>query len=87
MEVIPTDERVKDYHLLGISRRGVDDCLPTLDVGDAFEHIATPALVPSQTNGEAQEHPPEDQDARQNLVDILSGHTVLLKLSENGYAP
>ncbi|GJJ08203.1 hypothetical protein Clacol_002411 [Clathrus columnatus] len=85
------DERVKDYHLIGLCRRGIEDCLPNLDVGDAFEYLGPPSLTPNgvKANGHASiRAQSEEESARQNLTDILSGHNVLLKPSKSdGYAP
>lgn len=82
------DEREKDYHLISLCPRGIEDCLPNLDVGDAYEHIGVPSLVPPQTINNDAQGCSEKQAARHNLTAILSGHTVLLKPSEeDGYAP
>ncbi|KAG6819356.1 hypothetical protein H0H93_012571 [Arthromyces matolae] len=61
--------------LLGIAPTALEDCLPNLDVGDSFSHIGTPALVP-----ESEEHPTSSESAiaaRNELIDILSGYSVL----------
>ncbi|CAE6513702.1 unnamed protein product [Rhizoctonia solani] len=74
--------------LLALSAAGLDDCLPHLDVGDAFDVIGSGSLSqPSKPNPEEKENA-----ARQELVDVLSGHSVLMNIpsseeSEKGYAP
>ncbi|KAG6900226.1 hypothetical protein C0993_001295, partial [Termitomyces sp. T159_Od127] len=53
--------------LLGIAHTALRDCLPHLDVGDAF------AVLGSE-HGPVS---PEAVSAREELVDVLSGHSVL----------
>lgn len=70
--------------LIGLSQTGLQDCLPHLDVGDALSMLGKPALVPS---------PDEDSRvqnanlARDDLIDILSGHSILLSETDGGFAP
>ncbi|CAE6510921.1 unnamed protein product [Rhizoctonia solani] len=74
--------------LLAISATGLDDCLPHLDVGDAFDVIGSGSL--SQPSPQSEE---KTNTARQELVDVLSGHSVLMDIppsaesEEKGYAP
>ncbi|KAG8705352.1 hypothetical protein FRC11_009109, partial [Ceratobasidium sp. 423] len=75
--------------LLAISAAGISDCLPHLDVGDAFDVIGSGSLSqPSKSNPEEKENA-----ARQELVDVLSGHSVLMNIpsseesEDKGYAP
>ena len=65
--------------LIGLAESGLRDCLPHLDVGDAFTLLRTPALSSSGQDTPA----PVDSDesaiaARQELVDVLSGHAMLM---------
>jgi hypothetical protein len=72
--------------LLAISPAGLRDCLPHLDVGDALELIGPGSLTQPKTATKSEENV-----ARQELVDVLSGHSVLMHIPENeeekGYAP
>ena len=102
LKAYSSDQRIKDYHLIGIAPRGLKDCFPALDVGDAFDHIGVPSLTPK--SGETSTIPLKNGDTlakdeassditgpahtRQFLTDILGGHTVLFDPSkETGYAP
>ncbi|KAG6380418.1 armadillo-type protein [Boletus reticuloceps] len=90
--------------LVGLSETCLRDCLPHLDIGDAFAVLGRPALVQSSSDsnleaaGEAGEEARVGdfgQDAetspaarvRQELVDVLSGHAVLMSVDGQGYAP
>lgn len=74
-------DRDQTRTLIGLSETGVRDCVPQLDVGDAFALLGKPGLTASSST--------EDQDlqststesdisARNDLVDILGGHAVLM---------
>ncbi|KAI6116847.1 hypothetical protein EV401DRAFT_2058015 [Pisolithus croceorrhizus] len=77
--------------LIALSETCVNDCLPLLDCGDAFDTLK-PALVPSKSNKE-QTSSGEAQHVRQELVDILGGHASLMipegsdRLGGKGFAP
>ncbi|KAH0832952.1 hypothetical protein J3R83DRAFT_11927 [Lanmaoa asiatica] len=79
--------------LVGLSETCLRDCLPHLDVGDAFAVLGRPALVPSSLeDGEpAREAPSPASHVRQELVDVLGGHAVLMSadvaVDGRGYAP
>ncbi|CAE6406608.1 unnamed protein product [Rhizoctonia solani] len=74
--------------LLAVSATGIEDCLPHLDVGDAFDIIGPGSLSQPSTKKEEK-----DNAARQELIDVLSGHSVLMDIpssaesEEKGYAP
>jgi protein adenylyltransferase len=102
LKAYSSDQRIKDYHLIGIAPRGLNECLPALDVGDAFEHIGIPALIANSgevmptpltsretsTQKDASSNSVSPARTRQLLTDILAGHTVLFGTSkETGYAP
>ncbi|KIJ67103.1 hypothetical protein HYDPIDRAFT_26506 [Hydnomerulius pinastri MD-312] len=71
--------------LIGLSETYLKDCLPHLDVGDAFLSLGEPALIPSNfVDGDSGQSSPEDQRIRQELVDVLAGHTVLMSAPANG---
>lgn len=69
------EQALSKAELFGLSQRCIDDCLPDLDVGDAFEVI--------KNKGAAQSH----NVARQQLVDVLSGNVVAAKTGEKPFAP
>ncbi|TFK72950.1 UPF0061-domain-containing protein [Pluteus cervinus] len=66
--------------LIGLSETGLRDCLPHLDVGDAFSLIGAPTLANSFS--EEGDGAPSDSEgevaARRDLVDVLSGYAVLM---------
>lgn len=68
--------------LIALSQPTLDDCLPHLDVGDAFATLRT-----------TDEGSPADAvQAREDLIDILSGHAVLMSSEttddpRTGFAP
>ncbi|KAI6108204.1 hypothetical protein F5141DRAFT_1121519, partial [Pisolithus sp. B1] len=77
--------------LIALSETCVNDCLPLLDCGDAFDTLKA-ALVPSKSNKE-ETSSGEAQHVRQELVDILGGHASLMipegsdRLGGKGFAP
>ena len=86
-------ERTQERELLGVSTACVDDCFPELDIGDALDIIGKPTLI-ARSSSEPNAHVEGSQSAaRQELVDILSGHVVLASYPANdsddgaGYAP
>ena len=103
LKAYSSDYRIKNYHLIGVAPGGLKDCIPALDVGDAFEHIGVPSLVPNSggtmstpfvkgdspiENGATSGNAASPTHTRQVLTDILSGHTVLFDSSkDSGYAP
>jgi serine/tyrosine/threonine adenylyltransferase len=70
--------------LVGLSEAGVRDCVPGLDTGDALSIIGRPSLLPSEVENEPAAATPEGIAARQDLVDILSGRSMLVPFDENG---
>lgn len=89
-----SEARIQERELLGVAVTCLEDCFPNLDVGDAFEVIGTPALLP--TPEEIDHIKAKDNTAREEILDILSGHTVLASFPEEkgpnearnrGYAP
>lgn len=103
LKAYSSDNRIKDYHIIGIAPRGLKDCVPALDIGDALQHIGIPSLVPNSdetkpghlvdgnpptANNTASENPNSPTRIREVLTDILSGHTALFDPSKGkGYAP
>ncbi|KIJ12837.1 hypothetical protein PAXINDRAFT_101049 [Paxillus involutus ATCC 200175] len=78
--------------LIGLSETCLRDCLPHLDVGDAFLSLGHPTLVPSNAEEQDRQHSsPEAEGVSQELVDVLAGHAVLMSADgatgENGFAP
>lgn len=78
--------RHNDMELLGLSDTGLRDCLPHLDVGDAFEIVGKPSLLGHvDTQGEQA----EDSKAavtRKEFIDVLGGHAMLIS-SDNADVP
>jgi len=70
--------------LIGLSEAGWRDCVPGLDVGDAFSVIGKPSLLPSEGENEQTEATEEEVAARQELVDVLSGHSMVVPFDERG---
>jgi len=69
--------------LIGLSEAGLRDCVPGLDVGDAFSVIGKPSLLPSEEANESTEAAEEEIAARQELVDVLGGQTMIVPFDEN----
>jgi len=70
--------------LIGLSEAGLRDCVPGLDVGDAFSVIGKPSLLPSEEQNESTEPTEEEVFARQELVDVLSGRSMIVPFDESG---
>ncbi|KAF9466573.1 hypothetical protein BDZ94DRAFT_1280842 [Collybia nuda] len=83
--------RDQPRELIGISETGLRDCVPHLQVGDAFGTLGTPSLAStSDLEGNPVVSDSEDLvSARQEFIDILSGHHVLMSApdSEIPFAP
>ncbi len=76
------EKRDGERVLIGLAETGLRDCVPHLDVGDAFGLLGTPSLsVPSgQDAGAPNGRAADDQAiaARRELIDVLSGHATLM---------
>lgn len=80
------NEALQQRHLLALSESCVRDCLPNLDIGDAMEYLSGVA----EDHDEGVESSNQKKGARQELIDVLSGHSILMKTAEGdepGYAP
>ncbi|KJA26389.1 hypothetical protein HYPSUDRAFT_75557 [Hypholoma sublateritium FD-334 SS-4] len=66
--------------LIGLAEAGLHDCVPHLDVGDAFALLGTPGLVPESddTGGPQPSDIARVAAAREDLIDVLSGQSVLM---------
>jgi hypothetical protein len=74
------ENRDQPLELIGISETGLRDCAPHLDVGDAFQVIGAPSLS-DEFSDEGDGTPSDREDiraARQDLVQVLSGHAMLM---------
>ncbi|KAK0481467.1 hypothetical protein IW261DRAFT_1550610 [Armillaria novae-zelandiae] len=74
-------ERDQTRILIGLSETGIRDCVPQLDVGDAFTLLGKPALTASNNTEDKNlqsTSTESDISARNDLVDILGGHAVLM---------
>jgi hypothetical protein len=74
--------------LIGLAETGLNDCVPHLDVGDAFETLGAPSFFPPSQKSRSGDETSEAAaaHARQELIDVLSGHAVLMS-SEKSKAP
>ena len=77
------NNHIRKRHLLALSESCLRDCLPNLDVGVANETNSQPSNDHYGDTGQRE-------TARQELIDVLSGHTTLMTSSEvesPAYAP
>ena len=82
------ENRDEPRKLIGLAETGLRDCLPQLDVGDSFELLGKPALLPTTEDQRSSETISNDCVARNDLIDVLSGHAVLMSDSPDaGFAP
>jgi serine/tyrosine/threonine adenylyltransferase len=72
--------RSTPMELLGLSDTGLRDCLPHLDVGDAFAVLGEPSLLGQADTTQGQQHAEDSKAAvtRQELIDVLGGHVMLI---------
>ena len=78
-----SEKRDEERVLIGLAETGLRDCVPHLDVGDAFDLLGSPSLsVPAGQDADASVKvcaAGEDViAARQELIDVLSGHATLM---------
>ncbi|KAI0368725.1 UPF0061-domain-containing protein [Pilatotrama ljubarskyi] len=76
------EKRDEERVLIGLAETGLKDCVPHLAVGDAFSLLGTPSLTgaaneTASTNGSTAAPSEDAVAARQELVDVLSGHAML----------
>ena len=87
LDTVPRYLRIYDRHnldqprdLIGIAETCLNDCFPNLDVGDAVTTLGVPSLANAFSDEDG--HLPSDSQgpvsAREELVDILSGQSVLM---------
>ena len=76
--------RDQTLDLIALSETGLRDCVPHLDVGDAFAILGAPSLTNEFDDGGGPQPSEIKQavDARQDLIDILSGHATLMSPPE-----
>ncbi|KAF4571094.1 hypothetical protein EYR36_008422 [Pleurotus pulmonarius] len=87
LKVFHPENRETRRELLGLSANALKDCVPALDVGDAFTTLGSPCLA-NPSNDEGASTPPSSADAvaiRKELVDVLSGYAVLS--TDDTFAP
>lgn len=72
--------RHNDMELLGLSDTGLRDCLPHLDVGDAFGMLGKPSLLGHVDSARRGKRAEDSKAAatRQELIDVLGGHAMLM---------
>ena len=81
------ESRNLQRELIGLSDTGLQDCLPRLAVGDAFVRIGTPSLTASDEAVPSRKVSGADSAAAQELVDVLTGHSVLMAIDEDAEVP
>ena len=85
------DKRDEPRVLVALAETALKDCVPHLDVGDAFSTLGTPSL--SDASGDDVKPEPASDEAvnvRQELIDVLGGQAVLMNLEgepEAAWAP
>lgn len=79
-----SSNRHPECNLIGLSEAGLRDCVPELDVGDAFSVIGKPSLLPSEEENKSTAATEEEIAARQELVDVLSGRSMIVPFDDNG---
>ncbi|CAK5269593.1 unnamed protein product [Mycena citricolor] len=75
---VPQVQAAGPARLLGISETALRDCVPHLEVGDAFAHLGAPGLAGTEPAEEPEDGLPEAVAAREDLVDVCSGRAVLM---------
>ncbi|KAF8207615.1 UPF0061-domain-containing protein [Mycena galopus ATCC 62051] len=70
-------DNVGEAELLGISETGLRDCVPHLNVGDAFALLGSPELTATERE-EITDGPESAVAARKDLIDVLGGRAVLM---------
>ncbi|KAH9481619.1 Protein adenylyltransferase SelO, mitochondrial [Psilocybe cubensis] len=81
--------RDQPLDLIGISETGLRDCVPHLDVGDAFAVLGVPSLA-HEFDDEGDPQPSDIKDvvdARQDLIDVLSGQYMLMSSAQDDSNP
>ena len=81
LKLYPTS-RNNRMELLGLSDAGLRDCLPHLDVGDAFEVLGQSSLLGSVDRQERRAEDGDEAAKRQELIDVLGGHALLVSGDE-----
>ena len=81
------DKRDIPRDLIALSPFCLSDCVPNLAVGDAFVQLGPPTL--SAVDEEIPSRPVygSDKAVREELVDVLSGHSVLMNIDEETQVP
>ena len=79
-----SNNRDPERVLVGLSEAGLRDCVPGLDVGDAFSVIGRPSLLASKEDDKSTETTEGEIAVRQELVDVLSGHSMIVSFDKSG---
>ncbi|PCH42278.1 UPF0061-domain-containing protein [Wolfiporia cocos MD-104 SS10] len=80
-----SEKRDEPRVLVALSEAARHDCLPDLDVGDALETLGTPSLAHAHDDDVEREPASEGSvAARQELIDVLGGHAVLMNTEADG---
>ncbi|CAL1716563.1 unnamed protein product [Somion occarium] len=78
------EEGKRDQHLelIGLSETGLRDCVPHLNVGNAFDSLGGPTLASAFEDEDRRPASVEDIAVRQELIEVLSGHATLINVDE-----
>jgi hypothetical protein len=91
LQLLEPRNRDQPRELIGLSETALRDCLPHLEVGDAFAMLGTPSLASSfDEEGDPTPSTVETAvSARLELIDVLSGHKALMSHpdAETAFAP
>ncbi|KAI5115199.1 hypothetical protein M0805_009632 [Coniferiporia weirii] len=77
------DKRDVTRELIALSDSALRDCLPQLAVGDAFVQIGAPSISAENEEAPDRKVSGEETAIRQELVDVLTGHSVLMATGED----
>jgi serine/tyrosine/threonine adenylyltransferase len=77
-KLYPASRRNDMMELLCLSETGLRDCLPHLDVGDAFEILGKPSLLGHVDSRGKRAEDSKAAATRQELIDVLGGHAMLI---------
>ena len=90
LDMFSRDKREMRRDLIALSISCLSDCIPHLAIGDALSQIGTPSLskvivqgdIDPATCSNSELVSDEDKAIREELLDVLSGQSVLMSLNE-----
>ena len=78
LNIFTPNNRDNRRELIGLSETGLRDCLPHLQVGDAFTLLGSPSLIPEDEPEPETSLNEHHVSARKELIDVLGGHAMLM---------